>query len=110
MVKRMAFVENSQTSFMTQGQKVIYSVIGGFVVTLITALLPNNAIIGTSAYGYPFPWLAQSFFPIGSPMILLWSGLIIDLLVWTVVVFLVIKLYNKIRTEDPPTALAAAKP
>ena len=55
----MAFEEDSQTSFMTRGQKVAYSVVGGFVFTLATALLPNTALIGTSAHGYPFPWLSQ---------------------------------------------------
>ena len=110
MAKRMTFIENSQTSFMSQSQKVVYSVIGGFVVTLITALFPNTAMIGTSGYGYPFPWLAQSFYPPGGPMILLWSGLILDHLVWTVVAFFVIKLYYKIRTEEPPTAFTAPKP
>ncbi len=110
MVKRMTFIDNSQISFMTQGQKVVYSVIGGFVVTLITALFPNTVMIGTSGYGYPFPWLAQSFYPLGGPMMLLWSGLIIDHLVWTVVAFLVIKLYQVLRKKEPATDLAAAKP
>ena len=93
----MTFAESSQTSFMTLGHKVIYSVVGGFVFTLLTALSPNVAIIGFSAYGFPFPWLAQSFYPPGSPMIFLWSGLVLDVFVWTVVAFLVIKLYQVLR-------------
>ncbi len=95
---------------MTLGQKVVYSVVGGFVFTLIMALLPNTAMIGISGYGYPFPWLAQPFYPPGSPMTFLWSSLILDHLVWTVVVFLVIKLYQVLRKEESATALAAAKP
>ena len=95
----MAFEEDSQTSFMTRGQKVSYSVVGGFVFTLATVLLPNTALIGTSAHGHPFPWLAQPLYPQGSPMVLLWTGLILDLLVWTVVAFLVITLYQVLRKE-----------
>ncbi len=110
MVKIMPFVENSKTSSMTLGQKVVYSVVGGFVFTLITALLPNTAMIGISGYGYPFPWLAQPFYPPGSPMIFLWSNLILNHLVWTVIVFLVIKFYQVLRKEESVTALAAAKP
>ncbi len=110
MVKRMPFVENSKTSSMTLGQKVVYSVVGGFVFTLITALLPNTAMIGISGYGYPFPWLAQPFYPPGSPMTFLWSNLILNHLVWTVIVFLVIKFYQVLRKEESVTALAAAKP
>jgi hypothetical protein len=110
MVKIMPFVENSKTSSMTLGQKVVYSVVGGFVFTLITALLPNTAMIGISGYGYPFPWLAQPFYPPGSPVIFLWSNLILNHLVWTVIVFLVIKFYQVLRKEESVTALAAAKP
>jgi len=106
----MPFVENSKTSSMTLGQKVVYSVVGGFVFTLITALLPNTAMIGISGYGYPFPWLAQPFYPPGSPVIFLWSNLILNHLVWTVIVFLVIKFYQVLRKEESVTALAAAKP
>ena len=95
---------------MTLGQKVVYSVVGGFVFTLITALLPNTAMIGISGYGYPFPWLAQPFYPPGSPVIFLWSNLILNHLVWTVIVFLVIKFYQVLRKEESVTALAAAKP
>ncbi len=110
MVKRMPFVENSKTSSITLGQKVVYSVVGGFVFTLITALLPNTAMIGISGHGYPFPWLAQPIYPPGRPMIFLWSGLILDHLVWTVVAFLVIKLYQMLRQQESAVTLAAAKP
>ena len=95
----MAFEEESQAPFMTLGLKVTYSVAGGLVLTLITVLLPNTALIGTSAHGYPFPWLAEPLYPLGSPMVLLWTGLIFDLLVWTVVVFLVITLYQVLRKK-----------
>ena len=95
----MAFEEEAQASFMTLSLKVAYSVVGGFVLTLATALLPNTALIGTSAHGYPFPWLAQPLYPQGSPMVFLWTGLIFDLLVWIVVAFLVITLYHVLRKK-----------
>jgi hypothetical protein len=110
MVKRMAFVENTHTSFMTLGRKVVYSVVGGFVITLITVLIPNTALIGISSYGYPFPWLGQSFLLPEGPMILLWRGLMLDLLVWTVVVFVIINLYQMPKKKESATALAAEKP
>ena len=97
----MAFEEESQASFMTLGQKVVYSVVGGIVFTLITALFPNTAKIGTSAHGYPFPWLAQPLYPLGSPMVLLLTGMIFDLLVWTVVAFLVITLCLLYTSPSP---------
>jgi len=81
---------------ITLGRKVVYSAVGGFVFTLIMALLPNTAVIGVLAYGYPFPWLIQSFSPFGR-MALIWSSLILDYLIWTVVTFLIIKLYQMLK-------------
>ncbi|MHA2143728.1 MAG: hypothetical protein ACXADD_19795 [Candidatus Thorarchaeota archaeon] len=105
----MPFEENMQTTSMPIGKIIVYSVAGGMLFTLITALFPNTLMIGTSGYGYPFPWLAASFFPTGGPMMLLLSGLILDQLVWTVVAFLVIKLYQVLRKEESATAWDAAK-
>ncbi|MHA2397042.1 MAG: hypothetical protein ACXAC0_10090 [Candidatus Thorarchaeota archaeon] len=95
----MAFEEEPQALFITLSLKVAYSVVGGIVLTLATVLFPNTALIGTSAYGYPFPWLSQPLYPLGGPMVLLLTGLIFDLLVWTVVAFLVITFYQVLKKK-----------
>ena len=84
---------------MTLGQRVTYSIVGGLVLTLLTALLPFTAFIGTLAHGYPLPWLSQPIWPQGGPMTVLWNGLILDIIVWTVLVFYVIKLYQVLRKD-----------
>ena len=103
----MTFAENSRISSMKMGRKVLYSFVGGSLITLITAILPNNAVIGTSGYGFPFPWLAQSFYPPGGPMMLLIGSLILDILVWTIIAFIVITLCLKLRKDDSATVLSA---
>ncbi len=96
----MPFTENSQIPSMKMGRKVLYSFVGGSLLALITAILPNNIVIGTSAYGYPFPWLSQPFYPPNGPMILLIGGLILDILVWTIIGFIVLTLYLRFRKDD----------
>lgn len=104
----MPFTENSQMSSKKMGRNVLYSFVGGSLIALITAIFPNNAVIGTSAYGFPFPWLAQSFYPPGGPMMFLIGGLILDILVWTILAFIAITLYLKLRKDDSATVLSAA--
>lgn len=104
----MTFAEDSRISSMKMGKKVFYAFVGGSIITLITAYLPNYTVIGTSAYGFPFPWLVQSFYPPGGPMMLFIIGLVLDIFVWTIIAFIVITLYLKIRKDDSATVLPAA--
>jgi len=99
----MAFAKDSQSSSMRMDLKVIISFIGGSLITAISALVPNTGIMGALAFGFPFPWLSQSFFPAGGPMILNFTGLVLDLLVWTVVSFIVITLTLKFRKDKSDT-------
>jgi len=85
---------------MRMDMKIVVSFIGGSLITAISALLPNSAIIGAIAFGFPFPWLSQSFFPSGGPMILDFTGLVLDLLVWTIVSFILITLTLKFRKDN----------
>lgn len=90
----MAFDETSQKRIILCGKNILYSIIGGVFITLATSLIPNAGLLGTSKYGFPFAWLSQLLYPIGSPLTLLWTGLILDLLVWITAVFLIITIYQ----------------
>lgn len=105
----MTYVENLKKPSMGLGQKVMYSFAGGAIFTLATVLFENTAIMGALAYGFPFPWLAQSLYPIGGQMIFLFTGLILDILVWTIALFIVIKLYQVLRMEKVVTAFDVAQ-
>ena len=98
----MAFAKNSQSS-MRMNMNVFISFIGGSLITAISALVPNTGVMGALAFGFPFPWLSQSFYPAGGPMILNFTGLVLDLLVWTIVSFIVITLTLKLRKDKSDT-------
>ena len=68
---------------------VIYSVIGGVVVTLLTGLISNTPamLVGAMHYGYPLAWLmrlvlAPEYFPwrVNVP------NLVVDLVIWIIIV------------------------
>ena len=76
-----------------------YSIIGGVMITLATALVPNTTLIGASNFGYPFPWLSQLLYPIGSPFTIIWSALLVNILVWAVLAFVVIIILQILKSR-----------
>jgi hypothetical protein len=71
----------------------VYSIIGGLVITLLTGLFINMPakLMGAVHYGYPFAWLtrlviAPEYFPWRVNIL----NLIIDIVIWSVVVFIII--------------------
>ena len=106
-VGSMAFAKDSQSS-MRMDLKIVVSFIGGSLITAISALVPNTGVMGALAFGFPFPWLSQSIYPAGGPMILNFTGLVLDLLVWATVSFIVITLTLKFRkgnSDSVPSAM-----
>ena len=87
---------------------VIFSVIIGLVLTLLTTLVPNNIVIGEfpnirfvsipmigiTYYGYPLPWIKQVVMP-GAARQAIWSHLLINTIYWGGLVLLIKVLYPK---------------
>jgi hypothetical protein len=84
---------------MGLGKKAGYSIIGGAIITLVTSMMPNNSLIGASNSGYPFPWLSQPLYPIGSTPTIIWSSVLLDIVVWTLVVFVMIIAYHFLKSQ-----------
>jgi hypothetical protein len=95
----MAFDETSPEQTIPLNKKIAYSIILGTIITLVTSQLPNNTVIGASNTGYPFPWLSQPLYPIGSPATIIWEALLIDAAVWTIVGFVLVIIYQIIKSR-----------
>jgi hypothetical protein len=95
----MAFDDTISKPSMTIGKRTIYSIIGGFLITLVTSIIPNNTLIGASNSGYPFPWLSQPLYPIGSLPTIIWEALLIDVVVWGLVAFVLIVTYQFLKSR-----------
>jgi len=85
---------------MMTAKAVIFSVIGGGVVTLLTGLVSNTPpmLLGAVHYGYPLAWLmrlvlAPEYFPwrVNLP------NLIVDLAIWVIVVGVVLAVLTRRR-------------
>lgn len=81
---------------------VIYSVIGGVVVTLLTGLISNTPamLVGAMHYGYPLAWLmrlvlAPEYFPwrVNAP------NLVVDLVIWIIIVGMAVTVLTRRRTK-----------
>jgi len=77
---------------------VVFSVVGGVVVTLLTGLLLNTVLLGAEHYGYPLAWLvrlilAPEYFPWRVNVL----NLIVDLVIWIIVVGIVVYVLTRTR-------------
>ena len=79
---------------------IIFSIIGGIIITLITGLILNTPpmLVGASHFGYPFPWLVRliihpKYFP--WRVNILYS--VFDIIIWTVIVGIVLFIVSKIK-------------
>ena len=79
---------------------VIYSVIGGAVVTLLTGVISNTPamLVGAMHYGYPLAWLmrlvlAPEYFPwrVNVP------NLVVDLVIWIIIVGMAVTVLTRRR-------------
>jgi hypothetical protein len=81
---------------------IIFAAIGGIIITLATALINNTPemLMGAVYYGYPFAWLemmvvAPQYFPwVVRPL-----RLILDLVIWTVVVWVILFVVSKAKKK-----------
>jgi len=87
---------------MMATKTVIYSVIGGVVVTLLTGLISNTPamLVGAMHYGYPLAWLmrlvlAPEYFPwrVNVP------NLVVDLVIWIIIFGMAVAVLTRRRTK-----------
>jgi len=79
---------------------VIFSMIAGVIVTLLTGLISNTPpmFVGATHYGYPLAWLvrvvlAPEYFPwrVNVP------NLIVDIVIWIIIAGLIVTLLTRGR-------------
>ena len=83
-------------------KNLIFALIGGIVITLVTGLINHTPemLVGAVYYGYPLAWLemlviAPQYFPwVVRPL-----RLIIDVIAWTIVVWVILFLVSKARKK-----------
>ncbi|MDE1870515.1 MAG: hypothetical protein KGH71_06095 [Candidatus Micrarchaeota archaeon] len=80
----------------------VKSVVAGAVITLITGLYNStpSGLVGAAWYGLPVTWIRKLVVaPQYNPWAVDWTGLVIDLVVWIVVVGVVLYLANSMMKK-----------
>jgi hypothetical protein len=81
---------------------VTLAVAGGVVITLLTGLVDNTpeGLMGAVWYGYPLPWLVMRVLaPQYFPWVLRPLRFIVDIVVWSIVVWVILFLLSKVRKK-----------
>lgn len=77
----------------------IFSFLMGIVITLVSGAFLNPFWIGASSWGYLLPWLVQVITWAPQPKTVIWENLVIDIAVWSVISFAVLKFIRMISSS-----------
>jgi hypothetical protein len=81
---------------MNRSRLVGFAFGGGVVLTLLTGLFPLRTLMGATHYGFPMAWVSRRVLaPEYFPWRVHWLGLVVDLFVWTAVVFAIVFVYTR---------------
>jgi len=72
---------------------IVFSIVGGLVITLLTGIFTNMPakLLGAVHYGYPFAWLIRLVIaPEHFPWRVNIMNLIMDFVIWSIIVFIII--------------------
>ena len=73
--------------------RIFISIILGSIITLASSIIPGSGDgIGARNAGFPFPWMTQPIYP-GAPVVIDYTGLVLDIVIWTIIVLLFVQLY-----------------
>jgi hypothetical protein len=86
---------------------LVCAFVAGVVITLLTGLIVNApdcvftlCVVGAVYYGYPFAWLARVVAaPPYSPWFIRLVRLILDIVVWTIVVYVILFAVSKTKKK-----------
>jgi len=84
------------------GKILVFAIIGGVVITLLTGLIPNTParLVGAAYFGYPFAWLIRM---IVAPQYFPWrinsSNLIADIIVWAIIVGIITFIIQRMKSK-----------
>jgi hypothetical protein len=80
--------------------RVVVSIVGGVVITLATGLFSSTPgmLVGAEWYGFPLAWLIRMIVaPEYNPWKVEYVNFIADVVVWSVILFVIIFIVDKVR-------------
>jgi len=66
---------------------ILFSIIGGIAITLLTAFIPLRSLMGATHYGFPLAWRIRLVLaPQYNPWRMNITNLVMDVVIWSVIV------------------------
>jgi hypothetical protein len=85
---------------MNTTNRVVVSIVGGEVVTLLTGLFSNTPemLVGAEHYGFPLAWLIRMIVaPEYNPWRIEFVNFLADVVVWSVILLVIVFIVGKAR-------------
>ena len=85
---------------MNTTKRLVVSIIGGVIITLLTGLFSSTPqmLVGAEWYGFPFAWLIRMVVaPEYNPWRVEYLNFIADVVVWSVILLVIVFIVDKVR-------------
>jgi hypothetical protein len=85
---------------MNWTNRIVVSILGGIIVTLLTGLFSNTPqmLLGAEHYGFPLAWLIRMIVaPEYNPWRIDFLNFLADLIVWSVILVVIVFILEEVR-------------
>jgi len=85
---------------MNTTNRLVVSILGGEIITLLTGLFSNTPemLVGAEHYGFPLAWLIRMIVaPEYNPWRIEFVNFIADVVVWSVILLVIVFIVEKVR-------------
>jgi len=85
---------------MNTTNRLVVSILGGEIITLLTGLFSNTPqmLVGAEHYGFPLAWLIRMIVaPEYNPWRIEFVNFLADVVVWSVILLVIVFIVEKVR-------------
>ena len=85
---------------MNTTNRIVVSILGGEIITLLTGLFSNTPemLVGAERYGFPLAWLIRMIVaPEYNPWRIEFVNFLADVIVWSVILLVMVFIVEKVR-------------
>jgi hypothetical protein len=85
---------------MNTTNRLVVSILGGEIITLLTGLFSNTPqmLVGAEHYGFPLAWLIRMIVaPEYNPWRIEFVNFLADVIVWSVILLVIVFIVEKVR-------------
>lgn len=85
---------------MNKTGRLVVSILGGVIITLLTGLFSSTPqmLVGAEWYGFPLAWLIRMIVaPEYNPWRVEFLSFLADVVVWSVILFVIVFIVDKVR-------------